>query len=149
MHTHTHVYQAWANKPMPQYLNDGCGFAGGVLDMEEAGIPTIVGEFSLATDNCAMWLNGFNDNLPGYPLAECHYVDCPKSPIGLPGAPKYMSPNYDKVRSTFYVLRSYLCSATFITYSLPCVIPCSMAFCFVPFYNSDRGLGAEERKMSD
>lgn len=26
-----------------------------------------VGEWSLATDNCAMWLNGFNDNLPGFP----------------------------------------------------------------------------------
>lgn len=29
-----------------------------LLDM-----PLIVGEWSLATDNCAMWLNGFNDNL--------------------------------------------------------------------------------------
>lgn len=27
--------------------------------------PVIVGEWSLATDNCAMWLNGFNDNLSG------------------------------------------------------------------------------------
>ena len=26
-----------------------------------------VGEWSLATDNCAMWLNGFQDNLPGFP----------------------------------------------------------------------------------
>jgi len=26
------------------------------------GVPIIVGEWSLATDNCAMWLNGLNDN---------------------------------------------------------------------------------------
>ena len=30
-------------------------------------MPMIVGEWSLATDNCAMWLNGLNDNLPGGP----------------------------------------------------------------------------------
>jgi len=33
----------------------------------QADMPIIVGEWSLATDNCAMWLNGFNDNLPGFP----------------------------------------------------------------------------------
>lgn len=31
------------------------------------GTPITVGEWSLATDNCAMWLNGFQDNLPGFP----------------------------------------------------------------------------------
>jgi hypothetical protein len=30
--------------------------------------PAIVGEWSLATDSCAMWLNEFNDNLSGYLL---------------------------------------------------------------------------------
>jgi hypothetical protein len=30
------------------------------MDMESAGMPVVIGEFSLATDNCAMWLNGFN-----------------------------------------------------------------------------------------
>jgi len=33
--------------------------------MEREFGPVIVGEWSLATDNCAMWLNGFNDNLSG------------------------------------------------------------------------------------
>jgi glucan 1,3-beta-glucosidase len=27
--------------------------------MEDAGMPVIIGEWSLATDNCAMWLNGW------------------------------------------------------------------------------------------
>lgn len=36
----------------------------------QVDMPIIVGEWSLATDNCAMWLNGFNDNLPGFPKAR-------------------------------------------------------------------------------
>jgi len=28
----------------------------------QTGVPIVVGEWSLATDNCAMWLNGLNDN---------------------------------------------------------------------------------------
>jgi len=49
----------------------------------------IVGEFSLATDNCAMWLNGFNDNLPGYPVVDCAWVRCPPPYMGdeQPGCP--------------------------------------------------------------
>ena len=42
--------------------------------MEAGGVPVIVGEWSLATDNCAMWLNGFNDNTPGYPKETCARV---------------------------------------------------------------------------
>ena len=38
-------------------------------------MPLIVGEWSLATDNCAMWLNGFNDNLPGFPKASIPMLD--------------------------------------------------------------------------
>mmetsp|Transcript_11360 Transcript_11360/g.38752 ORF Transcript_11360/g.38752 Transcript_11360/m.38752 type:complete len:347 (-) Transcript_11360:299-1339(-) len=36
-----------------------------------------------------MWLNGFNDNLPGYPMVPCGYVPCPKPYMGpdQPGAP--------------------------------------------------------------
>jgi hypothetical protein len=36
-----------------------------------------VGEWSLATDNCAMWLNGLNNNVPGYPKVVCDMVKCP------------------------------------------------------------------------
>lgn len=36
-----------------------------------------------------MWLNGFNDNLDGYPKVECAMVPCPDPYMGLsqPGAP--------------------------------------------------------------
>jgi len=39
----------------------------------------VIGEWSLAIDNCEMWLNGFMDNVPDYPLFECTYTVCPKS----------------------------------------------------------------------
>ena len=42
----------------------------------------VVGEWSLATDNCAMWLNGFNDNVPGYPKVKCERVKCPDPYMG-------------------------------------------------------------------
>lgn len=29
-----------------------------------------------------MWLNGFNDNLPGFPKVPCDYVKCPESYLG-------------------------------------------------------------------
>ena len=48
-------------------------------------LPVIVGEWSLALDNCAMWLNGFNDNLPGFPQTTCQYIDCIDSSVGLQG----------------------------------------------------------------
>eukprot|EP00611_Tribonema_gayanum_P008578 TRINITY_DN1815_c0_g1_i4.p1 TRINITY_DN1815_c0_g1~~TRINITY_DN1815_c0_g1_i4.p1 ORF type:complete len:249 (+),score=27.31 TRINITY_DN1815_c0_g1_i4:731-1477(+) len=49
----------------------------------------MVGEWSLATDNCAMWLNGFNDNPIGYPQVACDWVECPAPYMGpdQPGAP--------------------------------------------------------------
>jgi hypothetical protein len=48
--------------------------------------------FNFYVDNCAMWLNGFNDNAPGYPKVECERVKCPdpymNSPMyEQPGAP--------------------------------------------------------------
>ena len=46
-------------------------------EFKKLGLPVIVGEWSLATDNCAMWLNGFQDNLPGYPNVICGYQNCP------------------------------------------------------------------------
>ena len=57
--------------------------------MEKAFGPVIVGEWSLATDNCAMWLNGFNDNLPGFPRLPCKYIPCSAPYMGedQPGAP--------------------------------------------------------------
>jgi len=37
-----------------------------------------VGEWSLATDVCALWLGGFNDNNTPY-CDQCEWVDCPYS----------------------------------------------------------------------
>ena len=39
-----------------------------------------VGEWSLATDVCALWLGGFNDNNTPYAY-DCEWVDCPYSYI--------------------------------------------------------------------
>ena len=37
----------------------------------------------LYVDNCAMWLNGLNDNLPGFPKVQCTRVPCPVSYMEL------------------------------------------------------------------
>lgn len=36
-----------------------------------------------------MWLNGFNDNLSGYPMLPCKYIPCPDPYMGFdqPGTP--------------------------------------------------------------
>jgi glucan 1,3-beta-glucosidase len=86
----THRYQAWAwEMPVDWFVNNACDDGDIMRLMESIGIPVIVGEWSLATDNCAMWLNGFNDNVPGYPKVTCELVSCPDPYMGLdqPGAP--------------------------------------------------------------
>jgi len=40
--------------------------------------PVWIGEWSLATDTCAHWLNGFNDHRDEFSY-ECKWVDCPYS----------------------------------------------------------------------
>jgi hypothetical protein len=74
-----HVYQAWAWDPydVDYFLRTTCDMGQRLRRMEDAGIAVVVGEWSLATDNCAMWLNGLNDNVPGYPKAACQRVPCP------------------------------------------------------------------------
>jgi glucan 1,3-beta-glucosidase len=63
----THIYQAWMNPSSAEdYGSNACQQKYTISNMENY-MPVIVGEWSLATDNCAMWLNGFNDNLPGFP----------------------------------------------------------------------------------
>jgi len=91
----THIYQAWFD-PMPQasFLRNACKLKTALQKMEYAGMPVVVGEWSLATDNCAMWLNGFNDNVPGFPRVQCSYTTCPLPYMGpgiIPGAP--VNPN--------------------------------------------------------
>jgi glucan 1,3-beta-glucosidase len=86
----THIYQAWRNPDSRiGYFQDACATKKAIAAMEREFGPVIVGEWSLATDNCAMWLNGFNDNLSGYPRLPCKYIPCsdPYMGNGQPGAP--------------------------------------------------------------
>nr|CCA22662.1 glucan 1 putative [Albugo laibachii Nc14] len=88
----THIYQAWI-KPGTQadYFSNACQQKQSIADMEKNAMPVIIGEWSLATDNCAMWLNGFNDNMPGYPKVKCAVQKCPTESTylgyGFPGTP--------------------------------------------------------------
>jgi len=62
----THIYQAWRDPDSRiGFYQDACSQKSRIATMEREFGPVIVGEWSLATDNCQMWLNGFNDNLPG------------------------------------------------------------------------------------
>jgi glucan 1,3-beta-glucosidase len=86
----THLYLAWSDpKTLDEYISMTCGSGYNIALMESIGVPVIVGEWSLATDNCALWLNGLNDNVPGYPKVECDRVQCPAPYMGngQPGAP--------------------------------------------------------------
>ena len=96
----THIYQAWQNPGNPQsFYLDACAAKKSILEIERSFGPVIVGEWSLATDNCAMWLNGFNDNLPGFPKMPCKFIPCPKPYVedqaGAPPDPtKALQPPY-------------------------------------------------------
>lgn len=69
----THQYMAWGKSiPFNNYIKGAYEWK-----QPDSIFEVIVGEFSLATDNCMMWLNGFMDNLPGFPLQECFYENCP------------------------------------------------------------------------
>lgn len=86
----THIYQAWSEpSTRANFYTNACAQKDVIEEMERAFGPVIVGEWSLATDNCAMWLNGFNDNLPGYPKLPCKLVPCAQPYMGStqPGAP--------------------------------------------------------------
>eukprot|EP00562_Extubocellulus_spinifer_P002546 CAMPEP_0178485420 /NCGR_PEP_ID=MMETSP0696-20121128/8264_1 /TAXON_ID=265572 /ORGANISM="Extubocellulus spinifer, Strain CCMP396" /LENGTH=695 /DNA_ID=CAMNT_0020113015 /DNA_START=195 /DNA_END=2281 /DNA_ORIENTATION=+ len=76
----THIYQAWLDPgSRVSFFANACQQKKNIAAMEQAFGPIVVGEWSLATDNCAMWLNGFNDNLPGFPRLPCKYVPCAQS----------------------------------------------------------------------
>ncbi|KAF1327794.1 putative exo-1,3-beta-glucanase, partial [Globisporangium splendens] len=87
----THIYQAWNNPGTEaDFFSNACQQKYTINTME-ALMPVIVGEWSLATDNCLMWLNGFNDNLPGFPKVACKLEKCPIESLylgkGFPGTP--------------------------------------------------------------
>eukprot|EP01035_Chromulina_nebulosa_P023578 gene23578-30572_t len=91
----SHLYLAWQDSStLWTYTSGACNRIIDIRALEKTGIPIIIGEWSLATDNCAMWLNGYNNNLPGFPKKDCKYVTCPDPYMGpdQPGAP----PDSDK-----------------------------------------------------
>eukprot|EP00956_Cyclotella_meneghiniana_P043891 scaffold292801_cov83-Cyclotella_meneghiniana.AAC.1 len=74
---HADIYQAWMDPaPRTTFYGNACSQKNQIALMEREFGPVVVGEWSLATDNCAMWLNGFNDNLPGFPRSPCKYIPC-------------------------------------------------------------------------
>ena len=88
----THIYSAWSNPgPRDAFFHTACKSHQGLAEMEIAFGPVIVGEWSIATDQCAMWQNGFNDDIPGYPKMPCKYIDCSQNETYLgpdqPGVP--------------------------------------------------------------
>jgi glucan 1,3-beta-glucosidase len=73
-----HIYQAWnIERYGDQFLLEADNYKTYISKMNDMGVQLVVGEFSLATDNCAMWLNGFQDNLEGFPITSCKYAPCP------------------------------------------------------------------------
>jgi glucan 1,3-beta-glucosidase len=86
----THIYQAWRDPDSRLgFYADACARKRILATMEREFGPVIVGEWSLATDNCAMYLNGFQDNLPGFPRLPCKFTPCAESYLGKsqPGVP--------------------------------------------------------------
>ena len=86
----THIYQAWKTPASRvSFYDNACAQKMAIAELERSFGPVIVGEWSLATDNCVMWLNGFNDNLPGYPYLPCKMVPCSNGFMkgGPPGGP--------------------------------------------------------------
>jgi glucan 1,3-beta-glucosidase len=73
----THQYTAW-NSPYESFY--ALLSSTSKWQAPKTYYPYIIGEFSLAIDNCEMWLNGFMDNIPGYPKFQCSYKSCPKNP---------------------------------------------------------------------
>uniref|UniRef100_A0A7S3FJY2 Glycoside hydrolase family 5 domain-containing protein n=1 Tax=Haptolina ericina TaxID=156174 RepID=A0A7S3FJY2_9EUKA len=90
----THVYQAWFDiRSQQSFLEDACSWRQHLRSLQRAILPVLVGEWSLATDNCMMWLNGFHDNAPGYPKVECGVQPCPQPYVsGIPGPPQGLAP---------------------------------------------------------
>lgn len=86
-----HLYHAWDfDHPIDYFVGQACRDHEHLREMELLGVPVVVGEWSLATDNCAMWLNGLNDNVPYFPKVKCDRVQCPEPYFGrglVPNAP--------------------------------------------------------------
>lgn len=73
----THLYTAW--DPRRGSIWEYCDqYKSRLSEAWPIKYEVWVGEWSLATDVCAMWLGGFNDNNSELTFS-CNWVDCPKS----------------------------------------------------------------------
>jgi glucan 1,3-beta-glucosidase len=77
----SHFYQAWqpATPPIEQY----CTLFDVIAYAKTTKYDVWIGEWSLATDTCAHWLEGFNDTRDPFRY-ECELVDCPASYLPEP-----------------------------------------------------------------
>ena len=64
----THISQAWFDiRSQSSFKDNACSWRDRLAAIQRTTLPVLVGEWSLATDSCQMWLQGFHDNAPGYP----------------------------------------------------------------------------------
>ena len=64
----THIYMAWETRK--EEMNLYCDRINSMLydeDVQSIKYDIWIGEWSLATDVCGMWLDGFNDEQQGFP----------------------------------------------------------------------------------
>lgn len=75
----SHIYQAFDGiRHKMASLKSGMAEVQSLLNQAQGrGLNVIVDEWSLAVDNCMMWLNGFNSRVPKSP-GQCQSVLCPK-----------------------------------------------------------------------
>jgi len=78
----THFYTAWwsAQDSVGEYCD---GYRASLGEATKIKYDVWVGEWALATDVCALWLGGFNDNNTPYAY-DCDWIDCPYSYIDDP-----------------------------------------------------------------
>lgn len=89
----THQYLAWWSAQ--PYIGAYCDGYNSILQWApNFKYPVWVGEWSLATDVCALWLGGFNDNNTDYAY-ECEWVDCPVSYL-----PEEYAADFDRTAAT-------------------------------------------------
>jgi len=79
----THQYFAWGGQhgDIGTYCDE---YGGNMHNLESVKYEVWVGEWSLATDVCALWLGGFNDANTDA-SRECQRVDCPVSYMPVHG----------------------------------------------------------------
>lgn len=87
----THAYMAWWEKKNDtwMYCED---YEKVMAQLDDVKYPVWIGEWSLATDVCAMWLGGFNDSNTAYQF-DCEWIQCPETYLPAPYNADYIDEN--------------------------------------------------------